>query len=786
MPTAKRMVGSVALALSVGVVLLTTAAFAADIEVQGEDMTRPATGASVATTLSDDEGDSLKFTSNVTANKVVTYSDNSSPIIVRAKGGQTGGSPQLRLRVTAGGTTTTVGTQDVTINEFRNYTFNYSASAGAVRNIKLVSLNVATGRNLYVDHFTIKSDAPADTQAPTTTLTNITSPTNDSTPTFNFSGTDNVGVTAFDVQLDGGAWQNSAVTAVSGAGSYTYATALSDGSHTFAVRSRDATGNVGLTEASQTFTVDTASPAAPTITGGPADGSTDTDGNFTFTFTAAESGGTMQCSLELAADPVNWQPCTTATTAVYSGKADGSYTFQVRQVHAAGNNGTGAVRNFSVAVPSLPSNQAYSAEDYIDSVGIGMQHNFTYYANNHATVVAKTDELDVQHARSAQAPVGNSAWDRLRDIGAVGVDWTLIVNEGDIDTASHTNMTADVNDWLTEGGGYIEAWEGPNEYNNNHQTCVNGQATWGAELFNYQEALWDAVNASNEPNVRVLTPSLGRTGGSDCADQGTGNYPLFSEIPDMSSISDATNLHAYPDGNMPTGSHRAEFDSLWYDQNVPMTQELGGSQPIYMTETGYSTATDTFVHKVSLEAQARYTPRLTMECLRSRDLASEPNANFQTCYTFHLLERKSGTARADNYGLLEWDGSEKPAYRTLENTIDILNDGGHATPGSLNYEITGAHPSTHSLLLREADGSYYLAIWQEVQSYDKPSHTMNTITDDTVTINFESSKSLAVFDVNDITSSGVSDDAETHPTRTLISNSITENVKDTVKIIRVG
>jgi hypothetical protein len=279
-------------------------------------------------------------------------------------------------------------------------------------------------------------------------------------------------------------------------------------------------------------------------------------------------------------------------------------------------------------------------------------------------------------------------------------------------------------------------------------------------------------------------PTLGKTGG--VVPRG-GEYPPLSEVPNMASCSDVNSSHAYTGGNMPTGSHDSAYDSFWYDRDAPFSNAIGQSgRDIYMTETGYTTATDSFIHKVSLEAQKRYAPRLMMECFRSYYLASEPNANLKTCYQYHLIEEDSGTNAQSNYGLLEYNGTPKPAYRAMENTMDIIDDGGVASPAPLDYEITGANSSTHSVLLQEAGGKHYLAIWQEVQSYDKQSDTMNIIAPDSVTVKFETSKPLAVLDVHDITSSGVSDDAETHPTRTLISNSITENVKDTVKIIRVG
>jgi hypothetical protein len=657
MPTAKRMVGSVALVLSIGVALLATAAFAADIKVQGEDMTRPATGALIATNLSDDEGDSLRYTANATANENVTYSDNSIKIVVRAKAGLRGGSPQLRLLVQDRSTTTTVGTQNVSSNTFTNYTFNYSANAGAQRNIRLQSLNVATGRNLYVDYFVVVAKAASDQD--------------------------------------------------------------SDG-------------------------IPDASDNCPSVSN-PSQADLDSDG----------SGDA--CDNQDNRDNDN----------------DGVQNYQ-----DACPNQAGPVSNNGCPVGTdYPSHAAKSAQALVDSVGVGVKPTFGEYEINHATVLARLDELGVEHVRgAAPEPTNSAAMGRMSDVGDLGIGWTLVVNEG---TWNPAPSPAVLNSIVMNSSNSVEGWEGPNEYNNNHH-----YQGWGQELRDYQCDLYASVNASNNRGIRVLMPTLGKTGG--VVPRG-GEYPPLSEVPNMASCSDVNSSHAYTGGNMPTGSHDSAYDSFWYDRDAPFSNAIGQSgRDIYMTETGYTTATDSFIHKVSLEAQKRYAPRLMMECFRSYYLASEPNANLKTCYQYHLIEEDSGTNAQSNYGLLEYNGTPKPAYRAMENTMDIIDDGGVASPAPLDYEITGANSSTHSVLLQEAGGKHYLAIWQEVQSYDKQSDTMNIIAPDSVTVKFETSKPLAVLDVHDITSSGVSDDAETHPTRTLISNSITENVKDTVKIIRVG
>ena len=115
---------------------------------------------------------------------------------------------------------------------------------------------------------------------------------------------------------------------------------------------------------------DTTPPAAPTITGGPAAGGTDTDGNVSFSFTGAESGGTFECSNVPQGQAANYSDLACPSPKPYSGLANGSYTFSVRQKDAAGNVGAAATRNYTVSI--LTSTSAFNP-----GVGKGIPQNCT-------------------------------------------------------------------------------------------------------------------------------------------------------------------------------------------------------------------------------------------------------------------------------------------------------------------------------------------------------------------------------------------------------------------------
>jgi large repetitive protein len=114
---------------------------------------------------------------------------------------------------------------------------------------------------------------------------------------------------------------------------------LKEARHTFSVEARDAAGNVS-SATSYSWTVDTTPPPAPTITTHPP--SQTTSDSASFAFTDKQSAISFQCHLDTAA----WSGCSSPAT--YNSLANGSHTFYVRAVDAAGNASGAASYTWSV------------------------------------------------------------------------------------------------------------------------------------------------------------------------------------------------------------------------------------------------------------------------------------------------------------------------------------------------------------------------------------------------------------------------------------------------------
>ena len=217
------------------------------------------------------------------------------------------------------------------------------------------------------------------------------------------------------------------------------------------------------------------------------------------------------------------------------------------------------------------------------------------------------------------------------------------------------------------------------------------------------------------------------------------------------------------------------------DLHIPVARLMGGTgKPLVASETSYHTAT-TGSGGITEAVHAKYGPRLSFEYF---------NAGITRGYHYQLIDHmnKGDDVPGSNRGFLDFDFRQKPVFRAMENTIDILEDPGPSfATSSLDYTLSNTTPDIHQTLLQKRNGKFYLVLWREVRSYNLKTNQPITVTPQNVNVRFSSAmKSVRIFDPRSIASSGPTDNAKMHPSRTLSSvSSVTEPIGDQVKIIEV-
>jgi hypothetical protein len=200
---------------------------------------------------------------------------------------------------------------------------------------------------------------------------------------------------------------------------------------------------------------------------------------------------------------------------------------------------------------------------------------------------------------------------------------------------------------------------------------------------------------------------------------------------------DVASLHSYPSGREPVFN---------LDTQIANMSTLRGSpaKPLMSTETGYYNEPAPDTGSIPEHISGKYMPRLFAEYF---------NRGVQRTYSYELADQGPDLTEGEqNFGLLRYDMTEKPAYVAIENLIDLLEEPGAPafTPASLDYTISSTDAALHHTLLQKSDGTFYLMLWQERAGFNRFAGTDINVAPLPVTLTLNTDISLArIFFPND-------------------------------------
>ena len=246
-------------------------------------------------------------------------------------------------RVGSSGTiTTVVGTG----------TGGFSGDGGAAGSAQLdepARMAFASSGDLYVadrnNSRVRKVEAIGSPPAPTLTGVTPASPANDNAPKVKGSSRSDT-----EVKLYTNSTCTSAVAASGSAADLASpgieVTVADNSTTTFYATATDDSGNVSPCSETSVAYVEDSSASAPSITSSPGVSGSDTSPTWGF---SGDEGGTFQCKLARGATVISdFAACTSDKTYDISAQPDGTYTFSVRAVDAAGNVSAAATSNYTL------------------------------------------------------------------------------------------------------------------------------------------------------------------------------------------------------------------------------------------------------------------------------------------------------------------------------------------------------------------------------------------------------------------------------------------------------
>ena len=185
---------------------------------------------------------------------------------------------------------------------------------------------------------------------------------------------------------------------------------------------------------------------------------------------------------------------------------------------------------------------------------------------------------------------------------------------------------------------------------------------------------------------------------------------------DLSADLDYGNIHPYygpnDPGNPGTGSITplGRSGSTAYYMNVGA--QISGRKPMIVSETGFGTE-NVGNGNVSELCDGKEEPRTYFEHFKSGIARS-------LVYQFVESGTAYGALGSFSYmGMLRQNLTPKPSYTAIRSLIALLSDKGVPFgPATLTYRIRGNVNNLHHLLLEKRTGTFYLALWQEVPSWN--------------------------------------------------------------------
>jgi hypothetical protein len=349
-----------------------------------------------------------------------------------------------------------------------------------------------------------------------------------------------------------------------------------------------------------------------------------------------------------------------------------------------------------------------TAQAFVNSIGINTHFSYTdsIYYRQFPLVRQALIDLRVRHIRDGLHSFPPDLYTLMNELGDAGIDCDYVIGES-IPGEEIAAAPGVVNN--------LEALENANEAD------LHGDTAWVAPLKTSVAALKAYADAMGRP---VIGPSLVDF---EWWNDSTNSFLLMGDI---SSEMTRNNLHNYFGVFMPEthGWGGGCIEGGWCYGSIPWSISQANLDapgvPIWTTETGYTINAQKPSSSVPESVFATYLPRL---------LFAQWNAGIERTYLYELADDPSTPCCM---GLMDGQGNRRKSFHALQNLTRLLSDKGKAfTPRPLDLTIDEPPELQHTLLAK-SNGTYWLALWLGVQSYDPYTHELLTVTPETVTVSW--------------------------------------------------
>lgn len=368
--------------------------------------------------------------------------------------------------------------------------------------------------------------------------------------------------------------------------------------------------------------------------------------------------------------------------------------------------------NGGIAAPAIASRpiagRAIAAPQFLDAVGICTHPNW------HKTLWGSVDwqsaflATGVRHTRGkiGRGAPGRAALGNLQRLFANGVK--ICVTVASEDGAFDFESTQASLDFLANNvpAQNISGIESANEYNNPR----NKPDDWAPRLREFQAWLYKAVKTNPRlGRAPVIGPSIwGRL---------TEDYV---ELGNLQPFLDKACLHYYTGGRRPTRAGKpgrrdegGGADDYSIADAIREASVIAPGKPMWITEYGYPVAgpgTPLSGNMITEMAAAKYLLRGLFDAFA---------LGVEKIYIYSLIDDVQRSPPR-YHGLLDGTLRPRAAFHAVKNLMALFADSGQPfAPAALGYSLGNVPGSIKQSLFQKSDGTYLLALYQDVDSYDR-------------------------------------------------------------------